>query len=166
MDVDPTTSALSDSSTDVMRMIDDMNHAATVPEKEQWTIRGWPKGLALFHKNKCQCCNDYVAHTIKACKEQGMDLPIQADSDAITKAWPILLRDLEDEAGERALRTFKGRTDEADRLQADLKVSEEAALVDEHSRVERHDETIRVLREEIGALKQPQSTMSTTTSST
>jgi hypothetical protein len=71
MDVDPTTSTPSDSSIDLMRMIDDANRATAVPEKEQWTIRGWLKGLALFHKNKCQCCNDYIAHTIKAC----MDLP-------------------------------------------------------------------------------------------
>jgi hypothetical protein len=156
MDVYPTMSIPSDSSTDVMKMIDDANHATTVPEKEQWTIRGWPKGLALFHKNKCQCCNDYVAHTIKACKEQGMDLPIQVIGDAVTKAWPILMRDLEDEARERALRTYKGLADEANHLRADLKASE-AALTNECSRVERHDEMIRDLRDEIAALKQPQS---------
>jgi hypothetical protein len=158
MDVDPPTAAPSDSSTDLMRMIDDANPAATVPEKEQWTIRGWAKGLALFHKNKCQCCNDYVAHTIKACKEQGMDmdLPTQAVGDAVTTVWPLLMRDLEDEARERALRTYKGLADEADRLRADLKVSE-AARVDERSRVERRDETIHNLRDEIAALKQPQS---------
>jgi hypothetical protein len=98
MDVDPTTSAPSDASNDLMQMIDDANHAAAVPEKEQWTIRGWPKGLALFHKNKCQCCNDYVAHMIKACKEQGMNLPTQAIGDAVTTAWPLIMRDLEDEA--------------------------------------------------------------------
>jgi hypothetical protein len=137
MDVDPTTSAPSDSSTDVMRMIDDATRAATVLEKEPWTIRGWPKGLDLFPKNKCQCCNDYIAHTIKACKEQGMDLPTQAVGDAVTTAWLLLMRDLEDEARERALRTYKGLADEAD-----LKVSK-AVLVDERSRVERHDETIR-----------------------
>jgi hypothetical protein len=165
MDVDPTMSAPSDSSTDVMRMMDDANRATTVPEKEQWTIRGWPKGLALFHKNKCQCCNDYIAHTIKACKEQGMDLPIQAVGNTVTTAWPILMRDIEDEAQERALRTYKGLADEADRLRADLK-SFEAALIDECSRVERRDKTIRVLREEIGALKRLQSTTSTTNSST
>jgi hypothetical protein len=155
MDVDPMTFTPSDSSTDLMRMIDDANRAGTVPEKEQWTIRGWPKGLALFHKNKCQCCNDYVAHTIKACKEQGMDLPTQAVGDAVTTAWPLLMRDLEDEARERALRTYKGLADEADRLREDLK-SSEAVLIDERSRVKRRDETIRVLREEIGALKRPQ----------
>jgi hypothetical protein len=106
MEVDPTTSTPSNSSMDLMKMIDDTDHTTTVPETEQWTIRGWPKGLALFHKNKCQCCNNYVAHTIKACKEQGMTLPIQAVSDAVTKVWPVLMRDLEDEAQERALETY------------------------------------------------------------
>jgi hypothetical protein len=162
MDVDLTTSAPPDASNDLMQLIDDVNRAAAIPEKEQWTIRGWPKGLALFHKNKCQCCNDYVAHTIKACKEQGMNLPTQAIGDAVTTAWPLIMRDLEDEARERALRTYKGLADEADRLRADLK-SSEATLSDEHSRVERRDEMIRVLREEIGALKRPQSTTSATT---
>jgi hypothetical protein len=114
---------------------------------------------SLFHKNKCQCCNDYVAHTIKACKEQGMNLPTKAIGDAVTTAWLLIIRDLEDEAQERALRTYKGLADEADRLRADLK-SSEATL-----RVERHDETIRVLKEEIGALKRPQSMTSATTSS-
>jgi cell fate (sporulation/competence/biofilm development) regulator YlbF (YheA/YmcA/DUF963 family) len=52
MDVNPTMSAPSDASNDLMQMIDDVNRATTVPEKEQWTIREWPKGLALFHKNK------------------------------------------------------------------------------------------------------------------
>jgi hypothetical protein len=161
MDVDPTMYIPSDSSTDVMRMINNANRTATVPEKEQWTIRGSPKGLALFHKNKCQCCNDYVAHTIKACKEQGMDLPIQAVGDAVTKAWPILMRDLEDEGRERALRRYKGLVDEANRLRADLKASK-AALIDERSRVEIRDKTIRDLRDEIAALKRPQSTSSST----
>jgi hypothetical protein len=155
MDVDPTTSAPSDASNDLMQMIDDANRATTVPEKEQWTIRGWPKGLALFHKNKCQCCNDYVAHTIKACKEQGMNLPTQDIGDTVTTVWLLIMRDLEDEAHDRALRTYKGLVDEADRLRKDLK-SSEAALSDERSRVERRDETIRILKEEIGALKRPQ----------
>jgi hypothetical protein len=159
MDIDPTMSMPSDASNDLMQMIDDANRAAAVPEKEQWTIRGCPKGLALFHKNKCQCCNNYVAHTIKACKEQGMNLPTQAISDAVTTAWLLIMRDLEDEARERALRTYKGLADEADRLREDLKASK-AALSDERSRVERRDETIRVLKEEIRALKRPQSTTS------
>jgi hypothetical protein len=66
-----------------MQMIDDANRATTIPEKEQWTIRGWPKGLALFHKNKCQCCNDYVAHTIKALK-----WPQSTTSATMTSSWP------------------------------------------------------------------------------
>jgi hypothetical protein len=160
MDVDPTMSTPSNSSMDLMKMINDANRATTVPETEQWTIRGWPKGLALLHKNKCQCCNDYVAHTIKACKEQGMNLPIQVVGDAVTKVWPMLMRDLEDEARERALETYKDLTDDANRLRADLKASE-AALTDEHSRVGRRDEMIRDLRDEIAALKRPTSTVST-----
>jgi hypothetical protein len=91
MDVDPTTSNPSNSSMDLMKMIDNANRATAVPETEQWTIRGWPKGLAMFHKNNCQCCNDYVAHAIHTCKEQGINLPIQAVGDAITKAWPMLM---------------------------------------------------------------------------
>jgi hypothetical protein len=75
------------------------------------------------------------------------------------------MRDLKDEARERALRTYKGLADEANCLRADLKVTE-VALIDERSRVERRDETIRDLRDETVALKWPQSTMSTTTSST
>jgi hypothetical protein len=59
------------------------------------------------------------------------------------------------------LRTYKGLADEVDCLREDLK-SSEAALSDECSRVEGRDETIRVLREEIGALKRPQSMMSST----
>jgi hypothetical protein len=119
----------------------------------------------LFHKNKCQCCNDYVAHTIKACKEQGMNLPIQAVSDAVTKVWPMLMRDLEDEARERALETYKDLTDNAASLRAELKASE-AALVSERSRVDKCNETIRDLRDEIAALKWPTLTVSTLSSST
>jgi hypothetical protein len=159
MDVDPTMSVPSDASNDLMQMIDDPNRTTAVPEKEQWTIRGWPKGLALFHKNKCQCCNNYVAHTIKACKEQGMNLPTQAIGNAVSTAWPMIMRDLQDEARERALRTYKGLADETDRLREDLK-SSEAVLSDERSRVERCDETIHILKEEISALKRPQSTLS------
>jgi hypothetical protein len=53
------------------------------------------------------------------------------------------------------LRKYKGLADKADCLREDLK-SSEAVLSDERSRVERCDETIRVLKEEIGALKRPQ----------
>jgi hypothetical protein len=105
MDVDTSMPIPSTSSMDLMRLIDDTNHATTVPETEQWTIRGWPKGMAMFHKNNCQCCNDYVAHTVRTCKEQGMNLPIQAVGDTVTTAWPTLMRDLEDEARARALET-------------------------------------------------------------
>jgi hypothetical protein len=40
MDVDPMTCAPSDTSNDLMQMIDDANRAAAVAEKEQWTFRG------------------------------------------------------------------------------------------------------------------------------
>jgi hypothetical protein len=120
---------------ELMKMIDDVNCATTVPETEQWTIRGWPKGLAMFHKNNCRCCNDYVAHTIHACKEQGVNLPIQVVSDAVTKVWLMVMRDLEDEARERALDTYKDLADDTASLRAALKASE-AALTSERSRVE------------------------------
>jgi plasmid stabilization system protein ParE len=133
--------------------------ATADPETDQWTIRGWPKGLAMFHKNSCRCCNKYVAHTINTCKEQGFNLPIQAVSDAITMAWLALMRALEPEARARALRDYKDLADDAAHLKADLKVSQ-AALDSERSRVERWDKTIRDLKDEIAALKRPPSTVS------
>jgi hypothetical protein len=98
MDVDTSMPITSTSSMNLMRLIDDTNCATTVPEMEQWTIRGWLKGMAMFHENNCQCCNDYIAHTVHACKEKGINLPIQAVGDAVTTAWPALMRDLKDEA--------------------------------------------------------------------
>jgi hypothetical protein len=86
MDVDASTSTPSSSSMDLIKLIDNVNRATAVPEMEQWTIRGWPKGMAMFHKDNSQCCNDYVAHTICTCKEQGINLPIQAVGDTITTA--------------------------------------------------------------------------------
>jgi hypothetical protein len=101
---------------------------------EQWMIRGWPKGPEMFHKNNCQCCNNYVAHAIHACKEQGINLPIQAVGDAVTKAWPMLMRDLKDEAQDRALESYKDLADDTASLKAEVKASE-AALDSEHSRL-------------------------------
>jgi hypothetical protein len=118
----------------------------------------------MFHKNSCPCCNDYVAHTIHACKEQGVNLPIQAVGDAVTKAWPMLMQDVEDDARERALDTYKDLADDAASPKAELKASK-AALTSEHSRVERWDKTIHDLKDEITALRRPQSTASTVTSS-
>jgi hypothetical protein len=126
MEIDMSTPITSTSSKDLMRLIDDTNRATTVPETEQWTIRGWPKGMAMFHKNNCQCCNNYIAHTVRACKEQGMNLPIQAVSDAVTTAWPTLMQDLKDEARARALETYKDLVDDAAGLRAELKASEAA----------------------------------------
>jgi hypothetical protein len=63
MDVDPSTSKPSTSS-DLMKLIGDTIRVTAVPPPEQWTIRRWPKGMAMFHKNNCQCCNEYVAHTV------------------------------------------------------------------------------------------------------
>jgi hypothetical protein len=94
MDINPSTSKPSTSS-DLMKLIDDANRITAVPETEQWTVRGWLKGMAMFHKNNCQCCNEYVAHTVRACKEEGMNLPRQAIGYTITTAWPELMRDLE-----------------------------------------------------------------------
>jgi hypothetical protein len=119
----------------------------------------------MFHKNNCQCCNNYIAHAIHACKEQGINLPIQAVGDALTKAWPMLMRDLEAKAQHRALESYKDLADDAASLKAELKASE-AALDSERSRVERWDETIRDLKDEIAALKRPPSTVSTTSTST
>jgi hypothetical protein len=165
MDVNPTMSRPSNSSMDLMKMIDDANRATAVPETEKWTIRGWPKGLEMFHKNNCRCCNEYVAHAIHACKEQGVNLPIEAVGDTVTKAWPMLMRDLKAEARDMALESCKDLADNAASLKAELKASK-AALNSEHSRVERWDETIRDLKDEITALKWPPSTVSTTTTTT
>jgi hypothetical protein len=77
MDVDPSMSKPSTSS-DLMKLIDDVNRVAAVPKTGQWTVRGWPKGMAMFHTNNCQCCNKYVAHAVRACKDEGINLPRQA----------------------------------------------------------------------------------------
>jgi hypothetical protein len=164
MDVDLTSTNPSNSSMDMMKMIDDANRTTTVLETEQWTIRGWPKGLGIFHKNNCRCCNNYVAHTIHACKEQDVNLPIQVVGDTVTKAWPMLMRDLEDEARERALESYKDLADNTASLKAELKASK-AVLDSECSRIERRDATICDLKDKITALQRPPSTVSTTMSS-
>jgi hypothetical protein len=119
MDVDPSPSKPSTSS-DLMKLIDDANRITSVPEAEQWTIRGWPKGMAMFHKNNCQCCNKYIAHTVQACQDEGMNLPWQAIGDAVTTAWPELMRDLERNAEERTLDNYKDLKDNVARLKAKL----------------------------------------------
>jgi hypothetical protein len=144
-----------------MKLIDDTNRVTTVPEAEQWTIRGWPKGLAMFHKNNCQCCNEYIAHTIRACKDEGMHLPRQAIGDVVTTAWPELMRDLKRIAKERTLDDYKALKDDIARLTTRLE-SSQSALASERSRIELRNEMIRDLKDEIEVLKHPQSTMSTT----
>jgi polyhydroxyalkanoate synthesis regulator phasin len=148
-----------------MKLIDDVNRVTAVLPTEQWTVRGWPKGMAMFHTNNCQCCNEYVAHTVRACKDEGMNLPRQAISNAITTAWPELMRDLERNAEARTANDYEALEDDVVRLKTKLE-SSQSALASERSRVKRLDETIRKLRNEIKALKRHQSTMSTTTSST
>jgi hypothetical protein len=148
-----------------MKLTDDANRITTVPEAEQWTIRGWPKGLAMFHKDNCRCCNEYVAHAVRACKDEGMNLPRQVISHAVAAAWPELMRDLERHAEEKTLDECRDLEDDVDRLKSKLE-SSQATLASERSRVGRWNETIRDLQNEIEALKRPQSTLSTTTSST
>jgi hypothetical protein len=156
MDVDPSTSKPSTSS-DLMKLIDNANCVTAIPETEQWTVRGWPKGMAMFHKNNSQCCNEYVAHTVRPCKDEGMNLPRQAIGDAITTAWLELMRDLERNAEERTLDDCKDLEDDVAWLKAKLE-SSQSALASKRSRVERRNETIRDLKDEIEALKHPQST--------
>jgi hypothetical protein len=160
MDVDASTSVPSSSAMDLMKMIDDANRATAEPETDQWTVRGWPKGLALFHTNSCRCCNEYVAHAINACKEPGFELPLQAIGDAVTMAWPGLMCDLENAARERTLHDYKDLADDAAHLKAELKAPRDA-LKSERDRVNRRDEKIRDLKDEIAALKRPPSTVST-----
>jgi hypothetical protein len=105
-----------------------------------------------------------TAHTVRACKDEGMNLPWQALGDAITTAWPELMRDLERNAEARASKSFEALEDEIVRLKTKLE-SSQSALTKECDRIERRDETIRVLNEEIGALKRPQSMTSATTTS-
>jgi hypothetical protein len=76
----------------VMKLIDEANCATTFLDLEQWTVRKCPNGMAIFHKDNCRCCNDY------ACREQSIDLPIQAVGDAITMVWPMLMHDLKSKA--------------------------------------------------------------------
>jgi hypothetical protein len=161
MDVDVLTPIPSTSSTDLMKLIDDANCATAVPEKEQWSVRGWPHGMAMFHKNNCQCCNDYVVHAIRACKEQSVDLHMQDVGDAITTAWLKLMRDLESEASSSALVDYKGLVDEAASLRAALTTSQ-SMLTSERNRIEHRDEMIHNLKDEITALKRPQLTVSST----
>jgi ubiquinone biosynthesis protein UbiJ len=94
-----------------------------------------------------------------------MYLPRQAIGNAVTTAWPELMRDLERIAEERTLDDYKALEDDVARLTTRLE-SSQSALASERSRVERRNETIRDLKDEIERLKHPQSTMSTTTSLT
>jgi hypothetical protein len=165
MDINTLTPIPSTSSTDLMKLIDDANRATTGPETEQWTVRGWPNGMAMFHKNNCRCCNDYVAHAICPCQEQHVDLHMQDVDDAVTTAWPKLMRDLESKASVSALADYKALADEAASLRAALKTSQ-STLTSERSRIEQRDNTIHDLKDEIAALKDPQSTALTATVST
>jgi hypothetical protein len=140
MDIDPSTSNPSTSS-NLMKVIDDANCATAVPETEQWTVQGWPHGMAMFHKDDCRCCNKYVAHAIRACKEQRVDLHMQDVGDAVTMAWPKLMRDLESEVSTSALADYKALVDEAASLRAALKTSQ-STLTSERNRIDRRDETI------------------------
>jgi hypothetical protein len=160
MDVDLSTSNPSTSS-DLMTLIDDANRVTAVPETEQWTVRGWPNGMAMFHKDDCRCCNDYIAHAIRTCKEQHIDLHMQDVGDTVTTAWLKLMRDLESEASMNALVDYKALADEAASLRAALKTSQ-STLTSEHARINHRDEMICDLKDEIATLKRPQSTLSLT----
>jgi hypothetical protein len=94
-----------------------------------------------------------------------MNLPRQAIGNTITTAWPELMRDLERNVEERNLDDYKDLEDNVAQLKAKLE-SSQSARASEHSRVERRNETIRDLKDNIEALKHPQSTMSMTTSLT
>jgi chromosome segregation ATPase len=75
------------------------------------------------------------------------------------------MRDLKRNAHERILDEYKDLEDNVAQLKAELELSQ-SVLASERSRVERRNEMIRNLKDEIEALKCPQLTMSTTTSST
>jgi hypothetical protein len=60
------------------------------------------------------------------------------------------------------LDNYKALEDDVARLTTRLDLSQ-SVLASEHSRVERRNETIRELKDEIERLKHPQSNMSTTT---
>jgi chromosome segregation ATPase len=94
-----------------------------------------------------------------------MHLPWKAIGDAVTTAWPELMRDLERISEERTLDGYKALEDNVARLTTRLE-SSQSALASERSRIEWRNETIHELKDEIERLKRPQSTMSTTTSST
>jgi hypothetical protein len=81
----------------MMKLIE-ANRAATIPASEQWTVRGWPNGMAVFHRDNCRCCNNYVAHIIRTCREQSVNLPLQAVGNTVTTVWPMLMHDLESQA--------------------------------------------------------------------
>jgi hypothetical protein len=81
--------------------------------------------------------------------------------DAITTAWPELMRDLERNAEERTLDDYRDLEDNIARLKAKLE-SSQSTLASELSRVERRKETIHDLKDKIKALKRPQWTMLTT----
>jgi hypothetical protein len=131
----------------------------------------WNSGQLEDGRKAWQCSTRTIAsgamitlHTVRTCKEQGIDLPIQAVGNTVTTVWPALMRDLESEARSRALEDYKGLADDPARLKAELK-SSQSALATECSRVKRRDDTICDLKEEIEALKRRQSTVSATTSS-
>jgi hypothetical protein len=114
--------------------------------------------MAMFHKSNCRCCNDYFAHAIRACKEQSVDLHMQDVGDTVTTAWPKLMHNLKSEARSSALADYKALADEAASLRGALKTSQ-STLTSERNRIEHRDETIRNLKDEIAALKHPQSTV-------
>jgi hypothetical protein len=133
MDVDPSTSKPSTSS-DLMKLIDNANHVTTVPEAEQWTIRGWSKGLAMFHKNNCRWGSEYIVHAVHACKDEGMNLPRQVVGNAVAMAWPELMHDLERHAEEKTLDEYRDLEDDVAQLKTKLE-SSPTVLASERSRV-------------------------------
>jgi hypothetical protein len=84
---------------------------------------------------------------------------MQDVGDAITTVWLKLMCDLESKASTSALADYKALTDEAASLWAALKTAQ-STLSSEPARIDRRDEMIRDLKDEIVALKHPPLTVS------
>ena len=106
-----------------------------------WDIHGMPQFITTTHRERCETCNTYTLHVVKASELLMVEIPSREVEKAFQIAWPNIVHHIEDEASSESDKKVKWYSDRHDNLTDDVRMAENKAST-ERDRCRKADEKL------------------------
>ena len=96
-------------------------------KSKTWDIHGMPQFIMMTHCERCETCDAYALHIVKASEALMVEIPSREVEKAFLIVWPNIVHHIEDEASSESDKKVEWYSDCHDNLTDDIRMVENKA---------------------------------------